>query len=241
MAPTLSSGGCACGVDRKAIFPAAACRNILGPHIPVPQSIASRRSVVGAYSQAFACGLAGWRWLEDWEELAGPFPLAYHLKGKQHSACHRQTTWAGLMELPLGCGGQPGCYGAAAVVPVAPISALHSSNHKLTSSSSSPPTASQTWPLGLTGGRWGVTGDEGAEGQGQLWVQIREDGVALQSGDEQPRIPDQDVLASEVGLLPGHGRSAMYSVVQTASTENLAKHKWWEEPGGMGSEGRTNF
>lgn len=37
----------------------------------------------------------------------------------------------------------------------------------------------------------------------QLQVWIKEEGGALQSGDEQPQIPDQAGLASEVGLLPG--------------------------------------
>lgn len=47
-----------------------------------------------------------------------------------------------------------------------------------------------------------MLGMRGKKGK-QLQVWIREEGDALQSGDEQPQIPDQAVLASEVGLLPG--------------------------------------
>lgn len=174
--------------------------------------------------------------------LAGSFLLACHVKGKQHSACHGLTAWAGLMELPLGCGGQPGWDGAgpssSSTCPCSSHFCLHGSNHNLTSSSFSPPTASQTWPLmGLMGRRWGVAGDEGGEGQAAPGVDQGGRGCIAEWGWATPN-PGSSCVGFWGWTPSWTGRSVLYSIVQT---ENLVKRKWWEKPGGMGSEGGTNI
>lgn len=211
-------------------FLAAACRSTVGPYnsctaIPV-RTIMSRRNI-GLFLQAFA----GWGGLKIGESLQVPSLWPVTLK---ESSTVPAVGWPHVLDWQS-------CYGvaednlagmemalpAAAVVPAAAISASMAATTISLHLSPPHPEHPRPHPCGWWGGGEGLLGMREEKGK-KPRVQTKEERGALQSDNDQPQNPDQAVLASDIGLLPGQeGQhcTALFKLRQQKTQLNTSDEK----------------